>query len=89
VGVSRRRFVERAAAFGFSIPVIGGLALTARPRGTAAQEAEEYGVHVFTREFRVKELPTFADGSVLFMMRRALSKDDPIVESFYAGSTLY
>jgi hypothetical protein len=96
--VSRRRVVERAALFGASIPALGGLLLSATApsaqaapagRATTVHSSDSDSVSVFVREFRLKELPTFSEGPVLFLARRVIARDSPIVEFARPGVALY
>ena len=96
--VSRRRVVEKAALFGASIPALSGFLLSATapsaeaaPVGKAAavRSSDSDSVAVFMREFRLKELPTFSEGPVLFLARRVIARDYPIIEFDRPGVALY
>jgi hypothetical protein len=96
--VSRRRLVERAGLLGASLPTLGALFLSASARPTEAAPAERASavrssnsdtMDVFSREFRLNEIPDFPEGPVLFLVRRLIARDAPIEEAARPGVALY
>jgi hypothetical protein len=79
--------VERAATLGAAMPALGVLALAAAPHTVGADEDE--APRTFTREFRLPAVPSYEEGTVLYLTRRFIASDVPITEELYQGATLY